>query len=854
MPSLEGNVLGLRRLGIEGRFLRSRVARRIFISVVLCALLPISAFALLSWKQVTSQLSQHASERLALDAKQQGMMLLERLLLLDTSLRLIAASLSSEGAPGARSELPREARGLAAGRFEEISVGAWPVASGAGDPLLAAFSAPDRQVLAHLEGGGPWLRVLPGAPPAIALGRLLDGATGPRLVAARIDPSFLFVLDGLGSEEGLIVLGENDTPIFSSVPIAGTVEIANQIGDWPAALDDEDRVSGSWGLFLRPTFRAPAWTLLVAEPSRVVLAPLRQFEAVFPLVSVLSLLVMGLSALILVRRSLVPIEILHAATQRIADRDFETRVSIETNDEFQDLGRSFNEMAESIAHHVRVVETVNTVGSALSSELDREKLLDAILRGAMNVTGARAGAIHLMDGDDRLRRMRLVGSEGVDASSLASHLDRQASRALRTDAPIESPGDGTLSIPMRNHEHECIGVIQLVAGAGRNLERPARALAESLASQTAVTLTRDRLAGEFRGLFEGLIELLVTAIDEKSPYTGAHCRRVPVLTEMLADAACATQEGPLREFTLSEAERYELRIAALLHDCGKVTTPVHVQDKATKLEALFDRIAVVDLRFEIVLRDLEISRLGGSEPGPGVSEAIRELQDDREFLRRCNIGGEFMAPADRERVQRVARRWRWRGPGGIEQPILSDEEVENLCVVRGTLNDRERDLINHHVVTTIQMLEQLPYPKSLRNVPFIAGCHHERMDGCGYPKGLTREQMSTQARILGLADVFEALTAKDRPYKPGMKLRTVLSILEKMRDEGHIDGEILEVFVREKVHLRYAAEWLDPEQIDDDLLDEAAPFLARSAHCEAHGPREPGGSRADRPLPAHDRE
>ena len=193
-----------------------------------------------------------------------------------------------------------------------------------------------------------------------------------------------------------------------------------------------------------------------------------------------------------------------------------------------------------------------------------------------------------------------------------------------------------------------------------------------------------------------------------------------------------------------------------------------------------------------------------------------------------------MDRADQERVRRIAGRWRWRGPDGEERPILSDEEAENLCIERGTLNERERDIINQHVVTTIQMLEQLPYPKSLRNVPFIAGCHHERMDGCGYPNHLTREQMSIQARILGLADVFEALTAKDRPYKPGMKVSTALGILERMRDEGHIDGELLDVFVREKVYLRYAAEWLDPEQLDDELLDDAA------AHLVAGSRRVPG--------------
>ena len=184
-----------------------------------------------------------------------------------------------------------------------------------------------------------------------------------------------------------------------------------------------------------------------------------------------------------------------------------------------------------------------------------------------------------------------------------------------------------------------------------------------------------------------------------------------------------------------------------------------------------------------------------------------------------------MSPEAQARVEAIASRWRWRAPNGEAEPILDEEEIENLCVSRGTLNEREREIINHHVVASIEMLEQLPYPRSLRAVPAIAGAHHERMDGQGYPQGLVRDQISMQGRILGLADVFEALTARDRPYKPGMSLKRALSILESMRDEGHIDGDLFEVFVRDKVYLRYAAEYMHPDQIDDDLVDETTRSL-----------------------------
>jgi hypothetical protein len=280
-----------------------------------------------------------------------------------------------------------------------------------------------------------------------------------------------------------------------------------------------------------------------------------------------------------------------------------------------------------------------------------------------------------------------------------------------------------------------------------------------------------------------------------------------------------TSDGPLRDLQMTEKDRYELKIAGLLHDCGKVTTPVHVVDKATKLESLFDRIQLIDTRFEVLKRDLEIRHLKDELTEKQLRDRVRELDDDRRFLHACNIGGERMRDEDMQRVRRIAR-YRWRDVAGHEADFLTEDEVKNLTIRAGTLTDDERKIINHHIVATIRMLEALPWPRHLTNVPEYAGGHHERMDGKGYPRGLTREQMSVQARCMGIADIFEALTAKDRPYKKGKSLSESLEILGRMKEGGHVDPDLFDVFVRKGVYRKYAEMFLDPEQID--AVDEAA--------------------------------
>jgi len=402
-------------------------------------------------------------------------------------------------------------------------------------------------------------------------------------------------------------------------------------------------------------------------------------------------------------------------------------------------------------------------------------------------------------------------------------------------------------------------------------------LIEALASQAAVALDNAILIEAQENLLESFITLMARAVDAKSPYTGGHCERVPELTKMLTQAVCDTSSGPFASFNLTEEEWYELHIGAWLHDCGKVTTPEYVVDKSTKLETITDRIHEVRMRFEVVKREAEIECLnkilaGGDDASlrAELETTLAAIDDDYAFIAECNLGGEFMGDELVERVRHIARRtWqrtlndrigvaheelrrKSREPERelpCEEPLLADRvdhviehdalihsadpdnpygfrievpehkynlgEIYNLCISRGTLTAEERFKINDHIVQTIVMLESLPFPKHLQRVPEIAGGHHEKMDGTGYPKRLNGAEMSVPARVMAIADVFEALTAADRPYKPPKKLSESIRIMSFMVKDQHLDPELFRLFLESGVYQDYADKYLLPAQVDE---------------------------------------
>ncbi len=583
------------------------------------------------------------------------------------------------------------------------------------------------------------------------------------------------------------------------------------------------------------------------------------------------------------------------------------------------------------ANFQRLIE----IGIALSSERNHDRLMEQILLEAKDICNADGGTLYLRTEDDRLKfvimrtdslEIALGGTTGKDITfpplplydaetGEANHKNVATHVALTGDSiNIKDAYDSTdfdfsgtkkfdegtgyrsksfLTVPLKNHQDEIIGVLQLLnaqdseTGDVIEFQATIQPLVEALTSQAAVALDNNMLLEAQKALFRSFIDLIASAIDAKSPYTGGHCQRVPELTMMIADAAAESSEGIFADFSLTQEQREELEIAAALHDCGKVTTPEYVVDKATKLETIYDRLHEIRMRFEVVKRDAEIEYLkqiiGGGDADALKTELdakLAKFDDDFAFIAESNVGGEFMAPERVDRVKEIAsvkwtrtlsdriglsyeeqkRKDRTAEPKlPVEENLLSDREdhiiyreagegdtygednsfgfkldvpqhrynmgeIYNLCIGRGTLTEEERFKINDHIVQTIIMLEQLPFPKHLKRVPEFAGGHHEKMDGTGYPKKLNRDDMTLPARIMAIADIFEALSAADRPYKAAKKLSDCIKIMSFMKKDAHIDADLFQLFLTSGVYKTYAERFLQPEQLDEVDIE---PYLEK---------------------------
>lgn len=381
----------------------------------------------------------------------------------------------------------------------------------------------------------------------------------------------------------------------------------------------------------------------------------------------------------------------------------------------------------------------------------------------------------------------------------------------------------SLLLPLSIHQGRPRQIVELIRLSKRQsadgFSEEEQMLGVLLSQQASSAMVRMQSRREQCELFEALIQLISSTIDEKSPFAGDHCRRVPVLTMTLTRAVSSSRSAAFKTVQFSDAELYELEVSAWLHDIGKLITPIHISDKATKLERTFDRFDLIRTRFEILRRDIEIMRLrAGEKPGdveiPGSGDDLQQMLEDLRFLADCNRGRNPLSQPDTNRVREISDRYHWIDRQGDERTILTEDEAENLMVVRGTLTDEEREMINHHVISTINMLDMLPFPEELARVPEIAGAHHESYNGQGFPSGLSGTQMLIQARILAFADRFESISARSRPYKRPNSLNRSLQILREMVDDGLVDPDLYRLFIEEKLYEAYAIEFLSRDQID----------------------------------------
>jgi HD-GYP domain-containing protein (c-di-GMP phosphodiesterase class II) len=391
-----------------------------------------------------------------------------------------------------------------------------------------------------------------------------------------------------------------------------------------------------------------------------------------------------------------------------------------------------------------------------------------------------------------------------------------------------------LTLPLLNHQNEVIGVLQLINARHPDTDHIIPyserfiPLLKGLALYAAIALNNQILVQDLKNLLDAFVRSIAKAIDAKSPHTSGHCQRVPLLMELMAEAACQ-DNGKYKDFQLNEEEWYELRVSAWMHDCGKLATPDSILEKSTKLHKMRDGIELVASRFSVLKHHKKIQYLELCINNSGNQETnklnylatISKLDEQFEFVEVSNKGGEFMSDESKARIVEIAE-IKYPDFDGKMQNILNKDEIYNLCIERGTLTAEERQIINNHMVVTIDMLEELPFPKQLQRVPEYAGGHHEKMNGSGFPRGLTKDQMSIPARMMAIADIFEALTAKDRPYKDPMKISLSLNIMGRMVKDEHIDPDLFELFLRSRVWEKYAKSVLNPEQVD---VTEIEPYL-----------------------------
>jgi HD-GYP domain-containing protein (c-di-GMP phosphodiesterase class II) len=633
--------------------------------------------------------------------------------------------------------------------------------------------------------------------------------------------------------------------------------------------------------------------LLIASPYKELLTDVYKIREQTLLLSALVVL-LGIGLTVYFSRfASRPLKTLADEAVSIAHFEFDQPVKVQSNiTEVDDLACAMDHMKSTIRSFLEL-------SVSLASESSIDQLLVRVLDELGSVIGSEKGILYLYKPQQQSLQAAHYKSSQISTLCAADFLeidinDRNNPLALvcssqpkivimNSDQCVTwfGPHDelknerNLIAIPLIDRNANLVGAIALMMKEGE-IDLGRQKMAEAISGSAAVAIENQLLIHEQKVLLEAFIQLIAGAIDAKSPYTGGHCQRVPVLAKMLAEAACQETTGEFADFDLSANQHEQLHIAAWLHDCGKVTTPEYVVDKATKLECLSDRLHEIRMRFEVLKRDAQIVYWTAIAQGADKQEQrikldkdLAQIDSDFSFVAGCNVGGEYLDSEKIARLRQIGQQT-WlrtlpdrigishdelmrketepeKAPPALEQ-VLADKkehlferaardritpenpwgfkvdvpdflynrgELYNLTISRGTLTPEERFKINEHMIQTIIMLDKLPFPRHLNQVPEIAGGHHEKMDGTGYPKRLSKEAMSVPARMMAIADIFEALTAADRPYKPGKKLSEALEIMHRMQKDNHIDDALFRLFLRSGVYLDYANQFMHKDQIDE---------------------------------------
>ncbi len=555
----------------------------------------------------------------------------------------------------------------------------------------------------------------------------------------------------------------------------------------------------------------------------------------------------------------------------------------------------------------RQIDILTLAGSDIHKEKEQQAIMEIILNSARKLTNADGGTLYMVEeeysedhynpGEIKSRKLQF---EVLQNDTMGVYLKRTASsKIFLPPVPLEIDGkpnqhnvsahcaitgeiiniedvyhargfdfsgtkkyDATtgyrsksmLVLPLRNHQFDIIGVMQLInrqTATGEIIPFTSSDLAilQAISYQAAVTLTTQILVQEQVDLFNSFVQVLAEGLGEKAAYHYGHINRVAGLTLELAQQVSQWEKGIYGQVTLSQAELSELKLAGWMHDIGKLTTPENVVSKQLKLERVSNRMELIIERTNSKIKDLEIAKLQAQlktrqgelskdqfqKESKKIDQKKRKLVKILKNLNRTNFGGEFLEEATKKEILEMAelthKQWigcektLYNGTENIKQlrllkqptpdRLINEEEKECLLIQRGTLTAAERQIVNDHADRSWRWLFKLPFPKKMKKLPLFAAAHHETLSGSGYPIGLKAEQLPLQARIIAIADIFEALTASDRPYKQPMKLSKALEILGFMVKEQQLDAEIVKIFLESGLYQQWAAEHLKTTQIDE---------------------------------------